>query len=324
MNTPARLMYQAAGSPTCPKPTTEAHGPCWVCALPCEGSGVLVRKAVGESFTDHANVAVPDSDYICVPCTWALSGKPPNTFRLWTVIWRTDKQLKNGNAKAPLFPPACLTAKNDLTELVNILLNPPRDGSPWFAAIADSGQKHVLPFTPLNHGPYWNVRFEDETIHGSPLEFGQTLSVVATLYAAGFNREEIATGKPRPSKLIDSGFDFWRKHNKFLRIRRGGSLLRLAIFLLRKEGIEDVRKQARGYTPPGLGGEPCPWSDEKCKHGGDSSRRLVDASTERTPQRRSDGPGLRTDGVNHGAQVTDSHVQSGKRQYSLFDRNKDR
>jgi hypothetical protein len=156
--------------------------------------------------------------------------------------------MVDGNPKAPSYPPAHLTAKNDLSELLGVLLDPPTDGSPWFASVADSGQKHVLPFAKLNYGERWNVRLEDENVHGTSAGFGAVLHVAAILYQAGFNREEIETGAPRPSKLIEAGFEFWKKHNKYINPKRGGGLLRLAVFLLRKDGIEDVIERSRGFA----------------------------------------------------------------------------
>jgi hypothetical protein len=151
--------------------------------------------------------------------------------------------MVNGNPKAPNYPPAHLTAKNDLSELLAVLIDPPNDGSPWFAAVADSGQKHVLPFTRLNHGARWQIRLEDEHIHGTPRAFGTLLHACAVLYAAGFSRDDIANGKPKPYKLLIAGPQFWKTHDTYLNPYRGGGLLRLAIFLLRKDGIKDVIKR---------------------------------------------------------------------------------
>lgn len=318
--TPARLLYEAAGYPECPKPTEAADGPCWVCGLPCGGIGSLVRKAVGESFTDHANVAIPSADHICVPCTWVLCGRPPNTFRLWTVVWRTDRPMIDGNPKAMKIPPAHLTAKNDLSELLAVLVDPPTDGSPWFAAVADTGQKHVLPFTKLNHSERWCIRVENENVHGTAGEFAELVAVAANMYAAGFNREEILTGAARPSKLIAAGFEFWRRHVTYLRDKHRGSLLRLAVMFLSKKGIENVREQVGRHLPPHLGGEACPCGDAERIDGEDSADGLVEARAERTAQRGGDGTELRADGVGHGAQAPDRRVPSAERQRDLFDR----
>jgi hypothetical protein len=211
---------------------------------------VLVAKAVGESFTDHAEVAVPAASNVCVPCVWALSGKPPDTFRLYSVIWRTDRPLSASHPKAVRVASGShLTAKNDLSEVRSILLDPPTDGSPWFCAIADSGQKHVVPFTPTNRGAnQWVIRLERDDIHGSPAELGSLLHCCAVLYAAGFNREEILNGRPRAGKLIKAGFEFWRERDRFLNPRRGSALLDLAVFLLRKEGIKDVIRETERFA----------------------------------------------------------------------------
>lgn len=248
--TPARLLYKAAGYPKSPKSTVNTNTACWLCGLPCNEIGVSVIKAVGESFTDYANVAVPESKYVCVPCVWVLSGRPPDTFRLYSVIWRTDRPLAASHPKATrVVPGAQLTAKNDLIEIRTILLDPPTDGSPWFCAIADSGQKHIVPFTSLNHGAdQWIVRLEDDNIHGSPAKFGGIVHHCSVLYAAGFNRKEILEGRPAPRKLAKLGSDIWRQYGQSLDSKRGGGLLDLAVFLLRKKGIEDVIRETERFS----------------------------------------------------------------------------
>lgn len=243
--TPARLLYTAAGKPASPKPVGRTSALCWLCGLSCDGTGVPVLGAIGESFTDHSRVAIPSSTHVCVPCVWVMSGRPPDTFRLFSVVWRTDRPLAPNHPKATrIIPGAQFSAKNDLTEIKNILLVPPSDGSVWFCAISNSGKKHVVPFTKLNlNSLQWIIRLEDEDIHGSSVVFKKIFHCCVELRLAGFSNNEILKGNPFHGKLVKTGIDFWRKRERFLNPWREGGLLSLAIFLLQGKVSDDIFKE---------------------------------------------------------------------------------
>jgi len=233
--TAARLLHAAAGHPPSPKPTRPAAGPCYVCGETCKGEAVPIKRVCGPNFTDHDGSLAPWSQHVCVPCTWALSGRPPDTFRMWSVVYREDLSPAPSHPKAPCIPRAHLTNKADVSAIVDVLIDPPPIGR-WFCSITSSGQVHTLPFAPVNVGDAaWAVRFERETVRSTPDEFCHVLHHASALLAAGFVRDDITTLNPHPSKLVKHGIETWRHHAARLEPYRTGNLLSLVIFLSRKE-----------------------------------------------------------------------------------------
>lgn len=69
---------------------------------------------------------------------------------------------------------------------------------PWFAAIADTGQKHVVPWTPVNIGSRGRIRFEERELSLDPSRFG-LLDDLEALLTAGATKDEVLSGDYTPS-----------------------------------------------------------------------------------------------------------------------------
>jgi hypothetical protein len=67
--------------------------------------------------------------------------------------------------------------------------------APWFAAIADSGQKHVVPWCPVNAGPIGRVLFEERELTLGDFALVDDTSALLT---AGATKDEIASGQYEP------------------------------------------------------------------------------------------------------------------------------
>lgn len=197
------------------------------------------------TYTDEDIAKARWSDHVCIPCSWAMTGKPPDTLRLWSIVYREDRALAQTNPKPARMPPACLTSKADTRPIVETLLHPPADGSPWFVAVAESGQIHVAPFAPVNRrADAWGMRFERREIRSTPVEFATVLWHVAGLLCAGFARGDVQSLEPHPSKLARHGAETWRQHADPLRRYIDGGLLALAIFLCTKDFTDGYRRDA--------------------------------------------------------------------------------
>ena len=128
-------------------------------------------------------------------------------------------------------PGLLFTSKNDMRPVARLLASPP-DG-PWCAAVADTGQKHTLPWTPLNYGRgRWRVRFESEDVTAVPGEFAALLTRSALLRRAGLGRDEVCALEPGPWKLTRDVLPLWRVHCAALMPYRGSGLLRLANLMI--------------------------------------------------------------------------------------------
>lgn len=240
----AHLIWEAAGSPPPPKPLKAADAPCCVCAEWCE-EGVTTRDAFGANFTDHNMLQAVDSPFVCPACSWAISGKPPHTLRMWSIVCRTDRELAPSHEKCALDlgPHVHLTARNDTREIVSILLAPP--DTEWICTLAISGQKHVVPYAVANIGPRWRIRMETLDIHGDSESFAHVLFHTASLRALGFTAEEIATAEPAIHRLTRETIPLWQHHMGKLAPYHGGGMLDLALTCITKDRIDEYREQAR-------------------------------------------------------------------------------
>lgn len=257
--TPARVLYEIMGRPESPKPAEPADGQCYWCALPLvDGVGVPAAQVCGTGFSDHQDAQAPTMTHVCVPCTCVMSGRPPETYRMWSTVWRED--WWRGDSAPEDHPKAheslrarglLLHNKADLTHHLETLLEP--SGGRWWVSLADTGQIHTLPYASLNRGAGpWVIRYERETIQSSPERFGQLLHHVATLYVAGFSRDDIESGQPSPARVGKLGVALWRAHDRIIQPHRGSALLGLAASFLRREGTDAIAERTAHWAAPAV------------------------------------------------------------------------
>lgn len=110
-------------------------------------------------------------------------------------------------------------------EMLRLLLA----GAP-VAVIAESGQKHLLPFARIG---WWT--FELATVPPFPDLLMTILAVVEPLYQAGIAKTEIATGRYDGKRIMAVGVQTWRAAENQIRTWRGGLPLNLALFLAQKD-----------------------------------------------------------------------------------------
>lgn len=168
---------------TAPASTSEHESePCWVCAAPSV-RGVSVADWLGATFVGQNRVRSPDSAHVCAACVAVMAGRPPDTMRMysWLVDDRGVLKFNKGN-------------KREMRDW----LREPKAG-PWFAAIADSGQKHVIPWSPMNAaGTRRGVVMFEETAVTIPVDHAAGWTLVdrmTTLLTAGATKEEIGRGE---------------------------------------------------------------------------------------------------------------------------------
>lgn len=238
-----QILYAAAGRPKIQRSTEPCAEECCVCGVWCD-AGIPADNAFGTGFAGFDSFVSPTSTHVCVACSWAMAGKPPATLRLWSIVYRQDRPAAPSNAKAMhLSDRIHLTAKNDLREVAELLLEPP--GSEWVCTVAESGQKHCLPFAVVNRGAPWTVRFEATDVTGDPAQFGACLFHAAALKQLGFFTSDILTGRPAIGRLA-LHMAAWRRHDEALRFYRRGQLLELALICLTKEHTHEIGQRAAG------------------------------------------------------------------------------
>lgn len=67
----------------------ELDGPCLVCGHEYP-TGSPSKYALSKTDTDHDRFAAPWSDMVCSACTWCSEGRPPDTLRMWSMLYRED------------------------------------------------------------------------------------------------------------------------------------------------------------------------------------------------------------------------------------------
>lgn len=217
-------------------------GRCAVCGVTAEET-VPARATVGcGTFTDQDRLADRSADATCYPCAWALAGRPPASLRNWTVACAPGAGLGKLNPKSAAVvasprPGLLLTARDDMRAVARLLASPP-DG-PWCVAVAESGQKHSLPWTPVNHGARgWRVRMDALDVHGTPADFAAVLGHVAALRKAGFPASAIEAVDPG-GRLTAQNLPAWREHAGPLSPWQRSPLLHLAAFIPNKEHLDE-------------------------------------------------------------------------------------
>jgi hypothetical protein len=234
-----QLVYEAAGRPAPRKPVVSVGpgGTCYWCAGALGSQACRQSVVCGETFTDHDVAAAPESPWVCVACTWSMTGRPPDTLRLWSVLWiEADpflSPLPPSHPSAPALGPLVhLQNKADLSAFDEVLRRPPR--TRWVASVADSGKLHVFPHAVVNSGPGpWRVRFERDDVLVDPGEYGRLADAVAEALAAGFYKSELLAVEPQPSRIARIGIESWRRYESAVARYRGGAVLDLAVFLSR-------------------------------------------------------------------------------------------
>lgn len=222
--TPARTLFTLAGSPPqdgCDAPTLG----CPVCAQPCERSMPYARWQ-GATFTDQDKLRGHGlSNRICESCVWVHSwvvppghappepGKKGVNLRLFWHAYDERGYVYGNKGSKP--------ALRDW-------LRAPKVGA-WWCAIADSGQKHVIPWTPVNHGASQTVRFEQRNLAIGEWSLVDAMTGALT---AGVTKGEIESGMytPRAWQLAESHVRALMSHSE-----RGGGWWELALWLSQRD-----------------------------------------------------------------------------------------
>lgn len=230
--TPSQIVHRLAGGKQMPEcGTCESDGICcYVCSGPV-ARGMPVDKWMSGSFTGQTTVACPGSSIVCESCCFVMSrlspvpGREPKegktlggNYRNYSHLWEDGAGYSNASKGEK---PAILA-----------FLSRNHDGE-WFAAIADSGQKHVLPYTPINPpGRRGSVLF-DEALIRLPEDLS-LVSVLSQLLTDGATKEELERGDYRPATWQRLGRDrlreFEQEHG-----RTRGAWFCLALWLAQRD-----------------------------------------------------------------------------------------
>lgn len=166
---------------------------CWLCG----GAAVRGRKVakwVGPAFTSQNRVRNPASDVICEGCVFIcgrlspVPGRPPaegktsggnwRNYSHW--MWEVDGEWRYDNA-----------SKGEKHKL-RAFLGMPKPGR-WWLAIADSGQKHVIPWAPINGSDEGVAAMDDDVVPVAGIM--RLVNLMSTLLTAGATKDELLSGE---------------------------------------------------------------------------------------------------------------------------------
>lgn len=308
------LLWLAAGRPSPRRETIVATGTCYWCASAIDGPCCEVADVISPSFTDQDQAHARSSPLLCVACAWSMTGRPPDTLRLWSIGYREDSvRWPPNHPSAPDFGQR-IHAQNkaDPSAFEAMLLAPPPGR--WVCSIANSGQIHTAPFAPVNEGAErWGVRFERSTIWTTTTEYRRLYTAVRTLMTAGFGKGEIAA-EPSPGRLVRLGIKIWRAGDTVLRRYRGGPLLDLVLFLTRRKDTDYAERR----NSDGVRGASRAGDDEISQHGKDPADCVVEPREVGAGDGGSDGRRPAADGVRDGTQAPDRLAEQRDVQGDLF------
>ena len=207
-------------------------GLCFLCG---RHSATTKRSAqIPDSFRDYDNGRRQDADCVCAACLWSMAGKPPNTLRMWSVVWCSGGGLpKPSDARAPFSSAnVWMGSKGDLRAALEVTLSPP--AKPWAVSLADSGKIHIIPYVPVASAATWSIRLERHTIHEDVRRWREVVFKVAALLVAGHSKSAILAGEPHPSVWMKAeAMEAWARHYPTLETCQTSPLLEAAVFLLR-------------------------------------------------------------------------------------------
>lgn len=218
---------------------------CWVCGG-ASVRGMSLAKWMGTNFTGQSRARCPSSTAVCEACVSVMAGRPPNTERMWSHLVEGASHVRVNKGSKPAMR-AFLRRSH---------------ASSWFAAIADTGQKHIVPWCPVNapNQTGGQVLFEESLVILPSSEDGwRLMDDITTALTAGATKEEIGRGDygSRAWQLL--GHEALRALEGSLATHRGGSWFELALWLAQRDE-EQVqarmtleKETKRGRTSKGKG-----------------------------------------------------------------------
>lgn len=212
------------------------QGQCKFCGQASEG--VAFEKWVKPTFTDFDKLQ--GGEIVCNACMFffdeasaelaeRMSKEKPQRMRNYSHF------IVNGEW-TPL-------SKGNKAQMRELLLD---DVFPELAAIADSGQKHIVfraTRNPAGSKAGW-VQFEEQRLYLIPDDLRGLLALIEELYTE-FSKGEIESGDYAGYRILKFGLERWLKLENQIKAVRGKPIFSLALFLAQRSD-DGERNQEQG------------------------------------------------------------------------------
>lgn len=216
----------------------------------CGGKEAAQPLSLKETFTAHSRCKSPTSQYLCQRCFDCLEGRYKQcwyfhpTKEKWSKLWgrnwswllcadpaRSRPIFTDTGREDNLLEVSLLPTRKEIREW---LLNPPEP--PFTICLAESGQKHTLPFSRTsNSKDFFPVLLEETVIYLDRAKFTQVLALFEELLLLGFNKSEIASGSYRSDKIAKNLKAFLEKE-KALEKYRSYDFFQIVAFVATQDG----------------------------------------------------------------------------------------
>lgn len=217
---------------------------CYLC-----GNPATLPLILKDTFTAHSSCKVPTSNKMCDRCNSAINGREKILWYWnsekgkWSRLWgRSLSRLYLGDTLvAPTLEGERTEGKVTAPVVSNLvtrkqmrdwLLNPPEP--PFTIAIAESGQKHILPWAQEGiDRNYFPVQFELDSLWIDRDRFSLMLLAYEKLMQLGFSKTEINTGQYHSDRLMKAIAEY-DEPNNLVEAWRGSRSLALAAHVAQK------------------------------------------------------------------------------------------
>ncbi len=257
----SQLLHARLGAPAFAD-VVAVDAPCWVCGG--HASRALSRGDwMGALFVGQNKVRAWQSDYVCEACAcvtaWTTPAVMPVPGRVRKAESTRDPNWRNYSVLVDDRGVVALT-KGDKGTMRDWLRG--AHSGHWFAAIADSGQKHVIPWTPVNASGATpgRVLFEERELTLGDWALADEMT---TLLTAGATKETMASGDYTPGQIALCGDTIEAFESRWAR-ERAGAWWELALWLSQRDEAAVAARMEEAKR-----GRKAKTSDRGSKRGGD-------------------------------------------------------
>lgn len=245
MSSASQLIWRSAGCPSGQRGelAEDVDGVCALCGHGDTATVALTVACPPASFGGWQQMRWPSSDRVCRACTWAMEGKPPNTLRMWSILYRGDGV--SGGIGPDMGDMCGAFNRSDLSAVLECLCWPP--DCEWSAGLAESGKVHIVPYMTVNRGAgAWSIRVDRVTFRSDPATTRRVVHHVSSLIDAGFRVKAILDRNPPIRDLVKFGLDTWKRHIEALGPLSAGQVERIAAMIIKKEKANEWRERTSG------------------------------------------------------------------------------